>query len=58
LTDTTTHTAGANKFAIRLEPLLTNTPLKLSSDTPTGDIMGKQLVLGVWCKINSADYYS
>jgi len=58
LADTTTHTAGANKFAIRLEPLLTNTPLKLSSDTPTGDIMGKQLILGVWCKINSADYYS
>ena len=58
LPDTTVHTSGTGKFAIRFEPVFTWVPLTLWSDIPTGDITGKQMVVWVWCKINSANYYS
>lgn len=58
LTDTTVHTAGANKFCIRFQPQLSGTPLEWKFKIPTGDISTKDMTLAVWIKINSAAYYS
>jgi hypothetical protein len=58
LTDTTTHTVGSDKYAIRFQNSIQGVPLEWISSVPTGDIQNKELVIGVWCKINSANYYS
>lgn len=63
LSDTTVHTAGSGKFALRFEmvrkPTSGNTtPFDYSFEIPTGNIQNKSMTVGVWCKINSANYYS
>lgn len=63
LTDTTAHTSGTGKFCIRLEPVVSTSQfafpfLPSQRMVPTGNILGKTMMVGVWVKINSADYYS
>jgi hypothetical protein len=58
LTDTIVHTSGSGKFAIRFESSSSTSTLDWQFDTPTGNIQNKDMVVGVWCKINSANYYS
>lgn len=57
LADTTVHTSGTGKFSLRMESI-DNGSLEFSQYIPTGDIQGKDMVVGVWCKINSSDYWS
>lgn len=54
LSDTTVHTAGG--FALRFEPNVVE--LAYEQIIPTGDIGGLTMTVNVWCKINSANYYS
>jgi len=58
LTDTTVHTSGTGKFALRFEPLSSTNNLTWDFDIPTGNISTKTMTVGVWCKINSATYYA
>jgi len=58
LTDTTAHTSGTDKFALRYEPLSSTDNLEWEFDIPTGNIQNKTMTVAVWCKINSADYYA
>lgn len=58
LTDTTVHTAGTDKFAIRFEPLTSTDNIDWEFTVPTGDILGRTMTVAVWCKINSATYYA
>ena len=59
LTDTTVHTAGAGKFAIRLQPTSSvNAFSDWSFTIPTGDITGRLMTIACWCKINAATYYA
>jgi hypothetical protein len=58
LTDTTVHTAGSGKFAIRLESSSADRRLRWTFPVPTGNISGKDMMIGVWCKINNAAYYA
>jgi hypothetical protein len=57
LQDTTVHTSGTGKFAIRFRNTIQGVPLVWTTSVPTGDIQNKELIIGVWCKINSANYY-
>jgi len=56
LADTTVHTAGGS--AMRFEPLSSAERFDWSFDVPTGNILGKTMVIAIWCKINSATYYA
>jgi hypothetical protein len=56
LSDTTVHTAGG--MAIRFEPKDENHNLDWDLIIPTGDIQNSEMMLGVWVKINNANYYS
>ncbi len=58
LTDTTVHTSGTGKFALRFEPTSSTSNLEWEFDIPTGDISTKTMTVAVWCKINNANYYS
>lgn len=58
LTDTTVHTAGTGKFAIRFEPLSSTENLAWEISVPTGDITAKTMFVSVWCKINNATYWA
>lgn len=58
LTDTTVHTAGTGKFAIRFEPLSSTNSLTWDISIPTGNIQSKTMFVGVWVKIASATYYA
>lgn len=58
LTDTTVHTSGTGKFALRFEPTSSTDSLTWDIDVPTGDISTKTMTVSVWCKINSATYYA
>lgn len=58
LTDTTVHTSGTGKFAIRFEPTSSTNNLTWDFSVPTGNIQTKTMTVGVWCKINSATYYA
>lgn len=58
LTDTTVHTTGSGKFSMRFESTISTDPLTFVSTRPTGNILGKDLVVGIWCKISSATYYA
>lgn len=58
LTDTTVHTSGTGKFALRFEPTSSTSNLEWEFDVPTGNIQSKTMTVGVWCKINSATYYA
>jgi hypothetical protein len=51
-------TKRGGQFAIRFQPITTTGVLKWSQDVPTGDIQGKTMTVGVWIKINSANYWS
>jgi hypothetical protein len=58
LSDTTVHTAGTGKFALRLRPISSTTTFNsYSFDVPTGNIQNKTMTVAVWCKINNATYY-
>lgn len=56
LTDTTVHTSGAGKFALRFESLAT--VLTWSQKVPTGNVQNKDMVVSVWVKINNANYWA
>ena len=56
LTDTTTRTPGAGKFAMRFEPV-SKELFEFSSTIPTGNIKNKTMTVAVWCKINSDLFY-
>lgn len=56
LVDTTVHTAGG--FAIRFLPNSSTSNQTWTFDIPTGNIQTKTMMVGVWCKINSATYYA
>lgn len=58
LSDTTVHTAGSGKFAIRFEPTSSTNNLAWDFTVPTGNILGQTMTVAVWCKINSATYYA
>lgn len=58
LPDTTVHTAGAGKFALRFEPQSSTNRLEWTHDAPTGNIQGLTMTVAVWCKINAAAYYA
>ncbi len=58
LTDTTVHTSGSGKFAIRFEPTSSTNNLEWEFTIPTGNIQNKTMTISVWCKMNSATYYS
>jgi hypothetical protein len=55
LADTTTHNGG---FAIRLQSNDGSYPLKWTQQVPTGNIQTKSMMVGVWIKINSTNYWS
>jgi len=56
LSDTTARTAGG--YAARFESLSLANPLEWEFIIPTGNIQDKTMMVGVWCKINSATYYA
>lgn len=59
LTDTTVHTSGTGKFAIRLEPTSSSELFdSWSFDVPTSNIKNKTMTVACWVKINSATYYA
>ncbi len=58
LSDTTAHTVGSGKFTIRMQNVLQGSPLEWKFNVPTGNIQNQTLIIGVWVKINSANYYS
>lgn len=58
LTDTTVHTAGAGKFAVRFEPASSANSLEWTFDVLIGKMTGHEITIAVWCKINSATYYA
>jgi hypothetical protein len=58
LTDTTVHTSGTGKFALRFEPLSSTSNLDWDITIPTGNIQNSTMFVGVWVKINAATYYA
>lgn len=58
LVDTTVHTAGAGKFALRFQPESGTNRLEWSHTAPTGNISGQTMTVAVWCKINAAAYWA
>lgn len=58
LTDTTVHTSGTGKYALRFESTSSSSNLEWSFTVPTGNIQSKTMTVAVWCKINNANYYS
>lgn len=58
LADTTVHTSGTDKFAMRFEPLSSADLLEWEQKIPTGNIQNKTMMLACWVKINSANYWA
>ncbi len=58
LADTTVHTSGADRFAVRFEPTSSVDNLEFSFGVPVGVAIGQEITVSVWCKINSAAYYA
>lgn len=58
LIDTTVHTSGTGKYAVRFAPSSSSNNLIWDFDIPTGNISTKTMTVSVWCKINSATYYA
>jgi hypothetical protein len=58
LADTTVHTAGTGKFAMRFEPTSLTDPIYWEQYIPTGNIQNKTMNISAWVKINSSTYYS
>jgi hypothetical protein len=56
LSDTTVHTTGGS--AIRLKPTYVTESFYWEQKVPTGNIQNKDMMVGVWCKINNAAYYA
>lgn len=58
LTDTTVHTSGTGKFALRFAPSSSTYNLDWAFNIPTGNIQNYTMFVGVWVKINNAAYYA
>lgn len=58
LTDTTVHTSGTGKFAIRFQPTSSTNNLTWSFNVPTGNIQSKTMTVAIWCKINNSAFYA
>ena len=58
LPDTTRHTTGTGKFALRFGPLSSTDALEWEFIIPTGDISTQTMTVACWVKINSATYYA
>lgn len=58
LSDTIVHTAGTAMFGIRFESLSSINRLEWTQNVPTGNIINKQMMVGVWVKLNSVNYYA
>ncbi len=58
LSDTTVHTSGSGKFAMRFMPVSSEDVLEWKQIVPTGNLQNKTIVISVWIKINSVNYYS
>jgi len=58
LTDETVHTSGTGKFSFRLQPSSSTDALTWSQVIPTGNIQNKDMVVEVWCKLNSSAYWA
>lgn len=56
LIDTTCKTAGG--YALRFQSTSSVNRLEWTFTIPTGNIQNKTMMVGVWCKINSATYYA
>lgn len=56
LDDETVHTVGG--YAMRFENIDPNRVLSIDEPTPTDNIQDKTMTIAIWCKINSANYYS
>lgn len=56
LTDTTCRTAGG--YALRFQSTSSVNRLEWIFTIPTGNIQNKTMMVGIWCKINSATYYA
>jgi len=56
LTDTTVHTAGG--YALRFESTNSSYNADWEFNIPTGDIKDKEMMVGVWVKVNNANFYS
>jgi hypothetical protein len=57
LPDTTVHTSGTGKYSMRFENTYPQ-PLTWTQTIPTSNIQNKTMVVGVWCNINSANYWA
>jgi len=55
LSDTIVHTSGTDKFSMRMQNV--TEALTFTQNVPTGNVQNKTLVVGVWCKINNANYW-
>lgn len=58
LSDTTVHTSGTGKFSLRFESNSSAARLEWTQVVPTSNIQNKSMVVYVWCKLNSTNYYS
>ncbi len=58
LTDTTVHTSGTGKYALRFEPTSSANNLEWTFPTPCGNVLGQTMTVAVWVKINSATFYA
>lgn len=58
LADTTVHTAGSGKYAMKMCPTDASNEHYWDFNIPTGPISGKTMVVSVWVKINDAAYYA
>lgn len=56
LDDENVHTSGGS--AVRFSPTSPFEPFEYIVNLPTGDISDKDWCVGVWCKINSSNYWS
>jgi hypothetical protein len=56
--DTTVHTSGTGKFAMRFKPTSTAGNVGFTQTIPTGNIQNLTMVITAWVKINSSTYYS
>ena len=56
LADATVHTDSG--YSLRMQAIQTDSPFTFSQDIPTGNIQGKDMVITVWVKINSATYWA
>jgi hypothetical protein len=58
LADTTLHTTGTGKYAVKLQPYYTPNVYSYIYSLPTGNIGTYPVTVSVWVKINSATFYA